>query len=361
MARNDLNWAILGDTHFGCKNDDQRLLQHMEQFMARFIDELVSRNIKTLITLGDFFDRRKFVNFVTLDTAKRAFFEPLKAADIRVHMIVGNHDVYYRNTNRINSVSLLVNEGQYPNVTVYTDPTTVNIDGLDVLMLPWVNAENYAASVEAVNTTTAQIVVSHLELAGFEYFKGMPAEHGQLDLDSLLRFDQVWCGHFHTKSSKGNIHYLGTPYEMNWSDWNDPKGWHIFDGTNLEFIRNERTYYTRLFYDDADSQRIERAIKKHASLKDHWVKITIKRKGHPILFERFLDWVSESQPADINVIDETNAIKELVDAKITAPLGTLDMVKTFIDDELETGLDKAKIYDKIRRLYVAAKETAEDE
>ena len=71
MARNDLNWAILGDTHFGCKNDDQRLLQHMEQFMTRFIDELVSRNIKTLITLGDFFDRRKFVNFVTLDTAKR--------------------------------------------------------------------------------------------------------------------------------------------------------------------------------------------------------------------------------------------------------------------------------------------------
>lgn len=364
MSERKLNWVILGDQHLGARNDNKVLLKKFRKFyLEQFIPYLKENNVKTLITLGDFFDRRKFINFETLKESREMFFDPLRDAGIEVHMIIGNHDTYYKNTNKVNSVELLVNEGQYSNVRVYASPETVTIDGVRVLMLPWICAENYSESIEAIRNSDGRFVVAHLEMSGFEYHRGVISDHGHCDADLLARYEYVFTGHYHHKSSRGNIHYLGTPYEMNWNDWNDQKGFHHFDGSRLTFVPNPETSFIRLTYDDRNHKAIEEAIKTMPSYTDSWIKIVVKHKKHPITFERFVDAIAQTSPVDINIIDETNAVLAKVDdgGIEELPKDTLDVIRNFVYNELQTDLDKARIVEKIHKIYTLAKEVSEDE
>ena len=82
--------------------------------------------IKTLLILGDTFDRRKYVNFFSLKRSKEMFFNPLAEMDIKVHMLAGNHDTYFKNTNNVNSVDLLL--GEYPNINIIDSPQTIHLN-----------------------------------------------------------------------------------------------------------------------------------------------------------------------------------------------------------------------------------------
>lgn len=361
MKKSDLNWVILGDCHLGARSDSKIFHKIQKDFFNdQLFPYLEKHQVKTLITLGDFFDRRKFINYETLKIAKESFFDRLKEMGVSVHMIIGNHDTYYKNTNRVNSVQLLISENDYPNVRVYSEPETVTIDQVRVLMMPWINQENYEKTLNEIRDTNARFVVSHLEMKGFEYFRGVVSDHGHLDEEMLGRFEAVWTGHYHTKSSKGNIHYLGTPYEMNWSDYNDPKGFHHFNGSRLTFIENPKKIFVKVFYNDKDRSRVEKGLEQMDSFQDRYVKLVIREKNHPILFERFLDGILATNPINVNVIDETNKIQEVLESG-ELPSDTLEIVENFIYENLETDLTKDVILDKIRKIYYLAKETSEDE
>ena len=62
----------------------------------------------------------------------------------------------------------------------------------------------------------------------------------------------MFSGHFHHKSDDGQIYYLGPPYQIYWNDFDDPKGFHIFDTDTreLERIVNPYTLFSKIFYDD---------------------------------------------------------------------------------------------------------------
>lgn len=356
-----LDWLILGDLHIGHKGDHQGFRTIQRSF---FDDQLFpfirEKGVKTLIMLGDFFDRRKFVNFETLKFAKEAFFDVVRELGIETHMIIGNHDTYYKNTNKVNSIELVVNKEQYPNIHVYSSPETVTIDDVRVLMLPWICQENYSDSIKAIKDTDARFVVGHLELAGFEYHRGVESDRGHCDADLLGRFEAVWSGHYHTKSTKGNIHYLGTPYEMTWADYNDPRGFHTFDGQSLTFHENPNKVFVRIVYNDKNHKLIEDSLDKMPSFKNQYVKVVVRRKDDPILLERFLDVIAQTDPFDLNVIDETNKLIEVEDVT-DLPSDTLDIIEQFIQNEVETGLDKQKLLSKIQKIYFMAKEVADDE
>lgn len=357
-VKRKLNWVLITDLHFGARNDSKIFYRLYKNFYLNiFLPYLKNNNIKTLFMLGDFFDRRKFINFETLKLSREIFFDPLKEMGVQVHAIVGNHDVFYKNTNSLNSLELLIKSNQdYDNVFIYTEPTTTIVDDVKVLMLPWINQENYKKSLDLIKNSDGRFVFGHLELKGFEYHKGMFSDRGHCDTDLLERYEFVFSGHYHHRSNKRNIFYLGTPYELTWADYNDPKGFHLFDGTSLTFIENPIKNFVKIIYNDKDVKVIKKMLDEIDYLKDKFVKIVVRKKDNFILFERFVEKIEELGPADINIIDETNFIlnnEETQDEELF--FDTLDIINNFINNELKTDLSKEKLMRKIKNIYNEAK------
>ena len=121
--------AIITDTHFGCRKNSKIFHDYFLEFYEEvFFPYLESMGITTVIHLGDAFDSRKGIDFSALSWAKNNIFDRLQEMCIDVHLITGNHDCYYKNTNKVNAVDLLLRE--YKNVHVYDTATEVVLDGL---------------------------------------------------------------------------------------------------------------------------------------------------------------------------------------------------------------------------------------
>ncbi len=105
-------------------------------------------------------DRRKFVNFSILNQVRTKFIQRLREENIDFHCILGNHDVYYRNTNEVNSVRELFGS----DIKLYEKPEVVEFDGLQIALLPWVNKENHNDSVDFIKTASAPILLDILNL-----------------------------------------------------------------------------------------------------------------------------------------------------------------------------------------------------
>ena len=156
--------ALITDQHFGARNDSQLFLDYYEKFYSEvFFPKLMEEEIKTVLILGDTFDRRKYVNFNTLQKSKSMFFDKLRDNEISVYMLAGNHDTYYKNTNEVNSIDLLLRE--YENILVIDEPMTIHLnfknESDDILMIPWICADNYNRCLEEINNTTARLFIWH--------------------------------------------------------------------------------------------------------------------------------------------------------------------------------------------------------
>ena len=181
--------------------------------------------------------------------------------------------------------SLLLKE--YSNINVIDKPTTITIDGTDICMMPWICPENYQESIDMLNNTTAELCMGHFEIAGFAMYRGMESHDG-LSKDLFNKFDLVFSGHYHHRSSDKHIHYLGNPYEITWQDFNDPRGFHLFDLStrHLEFIENPYTMFSRIEYNDRDQEPIDLDA---LDLTNKYVKLIIVNKTDFYKFDKFVD------------------------------------------------------------------------
>jgi DNA repair exonuclease SbcCD nuclease subunit len=222
--------VLINDTHYGCRKGSKLFHDYFEQFYKNiFFPTLEQYGITTVIHMGDAFDSRKSIDYQSLEWAKRVVFEPLK--NYQVHMIVGNHDSYYNNTNNTNSPQLLLKD--YPNIRTYSSPTEIKVGNLDVLLLPWICMENEEKSLKMIKKTKAKVAMGHLELHGFRVNRQIIMEHG-LEANIFSNFKRVFSGHYHTRSDNGTVFYTGNPYEIYWTDVNDTRGFTIFDTETLE-------------------------------------------------------------------------------------------------------------------------------
>ena len=348
--------AVLGDTHFGARNDNQAFHDYFEKFYRDvFFPYLKENNINRIIQLGDLFDRRKYVNFYTLKRSKEYFFDELVTNDMFMYMFVGNHDTYFKNTNEVNSPELLLRDEYQRYMEIYSEPANVELqDGTAIAMLPWVCSGNYEQSMKFINNTKAQILFGHLELAGFEMHRGAINDHG-METKPFDKFDMVMSGHFHHKSSRGNIHYLGTPYEMTWSDYDDPKGFHIFDTETreLEFIRNPYSMFQKWFYNDTAANPLEGGI-DFTKASGAIVKVVVKNKTNPYWFDMYISALEKAGALDIQVVeDHLNLQLEDDDDIIDEAEDTLTILKNYANS-ITTNVETADLNKFLTDLYAEA-------
>lgn len=355
MKKNDFCVAIIGDVHFGVRGSSKIFHQNTINFFRRTVDSMLTRGVDTMILLGDVFENRKMVNFDTLYECKRGVFDMLLENNIKVYTIAGNHDVYYKNSNHINSLELLLPSSEYPNVThVTNEATEIEIHGNKFLFVPWVNKENYDSIGKVVDDSLARYMVAHLDMAGFEMHKGAISDRGHFEADRLHKFEMVLTGHYHTKSSRGNIHYLGTPYQTSWNDYGEEKGFHYLTNEGLEFVKNEDCSFYKFVYRDADGVPTELVKEiKETDLRDKYVRLIVKSKRNLKLFEQFVELIESKNPADLNILDETNFVNES-NEEVGEMTDTVTTIANFINDELETSLDKQRLMTSLASLYQMA-------
>lgn len=294
--------ALLTDTHFGGRQDSLIFDAYFEKFYRNvFFPTLQEQSITEMVHLGDIFCRRKFINFNILSRCREYYFSELHRLGIKVHQIVGNHDTFYKNTNSVNSPNLLL--GEYPNVTVYSEATEIELDGTKIAIVPWICSGNAKRSFQFIENTTAQVCMGHLELAGFQMHRGSFSEHGH-PMEAFSKFDMVFSGHFHHKSNFKNIWYLGAPYEITWADYDDPRGFHLFEPSKraLEYIQNPYFIHNKVTYSDRNKELEE--LLQLEDLSDSYVKVYVKDKLNPYWFDLFIDKIEKQGVHDIQIIDE---------------------------------------------------------
>lgn len=325
--------ALITDTHWGTHGDSPVYHDFFDKFYSEtFFPYLKENNIKTIIHLGDIVDRRKYISFVT---AKRLYDDFIKKCgdnNIDLHVIVGNHDTVFKNTNDYNSMKILYGHNIVDMFHWYEETTEIELGELKMLFVPWINSGNMEQSLERIKNTKAEILFGHLEIKGFEMYRGSINDHG-FELDIFDKFDMVMSGHFHHKSSSRNIHYLGAPYEMTWSDYNDDRGFHIFDTETreLEYVLNPHKIFNKVFYDDALKSQNDILNEDYSYVKDTNVKIIVRSKENPYLFDLFIDKINKYEPIKLQVVDDNFHLDlEDTDDIIDEAEDTFSILRNFI-------------------------------
>jgi len=338
--------ALITDQHL----DGRKGSLAFWNFFQRFYDEvffptLEKEKVSTIIDLGDTFDNRKSIDFNTFNRVKENYFERLQGYD--VHMLLGNHCTYYKNTNRVNSPELLLN--QYSNIRIYASPEHIKLGSKKFLMLPWINTENRDDVLKLLETSDADNVCGHLEINGFEVTPGMKFDHGGLEASVFKNFKRVWSGHFHHRSKKGNIQYLGNPYQMFWNDYKDTRGFHIYDTETdkLKFIPNPFEIFDKIFYNDKKEDYNKQDVFDY---KDKYIKIVVEEKWDYQMFETLVDRLYNLGVHGISIVENLVAEDNVAVIDVSSK-DTLTLLNEYID-EVEMSVSKTDLKNLMRSLYI---------
>jgi hypothetical protein len=341
--------ALITDTHWGVRNDQLAFLDNNKRFIDEvFLPYLDAHSIRTVIHLGDLVDRRKYLNINTAKRLRSDFIQPLHARGITPHLIIGNHDTYYKNTNSVNSIR----EFYEHDFTIYESAAEVEFDGVPILFIPWICDDNRDDTLKLIGATNAQIALGHLELAGFEMYRGSPVSHGD---DRVLfdKFDLVCSGHYHHRSTAGNIHYLGSHAEFTWSDYDDPKGFHVLDTETREvaFVENPFKMFRKVWYNDKDKTSEEVMDRDFSKYAGAYVKLIVSNKDNPFVFDLFTTKLYEAQPLEVTIVEDHRNM-DSIDEKdlLNEAEDTLTILSKYIGT-IESNVDNKELDKLMRSLY----------
>ena len=340
--------AIITDQHFGARKNSKLFHDYFLKFYENiFFPTLIKEGITTIIDMGDTFDSRKGVDFVSLEWAKNHYYDRLEELGITVHTIIGNHTAYYKNTNDLTGVGLFLRE--YDNVKIYPEAEEVRIDKTNFLFVPWINAENQEKTFELIEESDSPCVMGHLELNGFMATRGHFMENG-MDSNIFDKFERVYSGHYHMRSNKDNIFYLGNPYEMYWNDVNDRnRGFHLFDTDTLVHtpVNNPYQLFHNLYYEDTPHQMLD--ITKY---DQKILKVIVRKKSDPKQFEKYIDKLYSSNLAALKIVENFD-FTEGEEFEADESEDTISLLKRYIQ-ESEVDLDKSVITEILQDVYKEA-------
>lgn len=342
--------AILGDTHFGMRNDSTKFHDYYEKFYKDvFFPYLKENGITDIFQLGDLFDRRKYINFLSLSRSKEYFFSYLQENNITLHTLVGNHDLFWRESVSVNAQSLVL--GEYSNIKVYTEPTKVSMEDVSIDIIPWICRENEEQVSSFIRKSRSDLCFGHFEIAGFSMYKGMESHEG-LEASVFKQYSLVCSGHYHTRSQHGNITYVGTPGEMTWQDYDDPRGFHVYDleDKSLSFVRNPYVMFYKVVYDDKDGTTTDLSS---LDLKDAFVRVVVLNKTDFFAFDNFIETLYNKDCFEIKIVEDFAELNSGVIDQTVNLEDTVDVLTGYVDS-IDTIDSKDVVKSFMKSLYIEA-------
>lgn len=344
--------AVLNDTHCGIRNSSEIFLKNAADFYSKIFFPYCQENgIEQILHLGDYYDHRKFVNFKALNHNRKHFLDPLRKYKMKMDIIPGNHDTFYKNTNDLNSLKECL--GHYMNeIHIVMEPKVMEYGSLKIALLPWICQENYESSMRFISECKADWLGGHLELSGFDLMRGVKNLHG-MDHKLFSRFETVLSGHFHTASQQDNVWYLGSQLEFFWSDAHDPKYFHVIDTETreVEKVQNTFTLYEKIVYND---EKIDYNNYKMENLDGKFVKVVVINKSDTFVFDRFIDRIQNQNIHELKIAENFQEfLGENVNDEGLQVEDTGQLVDDYIDG-VDTDLDKDRIKVQMRELMTEA-------
>lgn len=220
---------LIGDLHFDASAGSEEVFnQQIKLFNEQIFPYMRENNINSIIQTGDITDNRTKISLNIQHRLKLELFDILEEYNYTMFTILGNHDIFYKTNLSIYSMEIF-EKAYKDNFTVIKNPTKLN----NLLLVPWLctkeDEENMFTKIKEVNPKG---IIGHFEISNFYVSKTYKAEHG---IDSKLFKDiKVFSGHYHLKQEEGNIHYLGTPFQDNWTSYGEQKFFYVIDDETLE-------------------------------------------------------------------------------------------------------------------------------
>lgn len=327
--------AIISDTHWGARNNSLIFLNYMKWWWREvFFPYCKENGITDVIHGGDFFDNRNNLNLLTMFYVKRFFLPLLDEYDVKLHIIPGNHDLYYRNDSEVTSLEVMRESFR---ALIYEEPTDVKIGDTTFFLCPWINKNNYDDTLKAMDNSSASVMVGHLEVAGFKMYKHSVAEEG-MDRNLFKKFDRVFSGHFHHPSTIGNITYLGSPFHITWQDYNDARGFVVYDTESgeHEYVENETCLFTRIVYDDSNGVNYKK--EPVDDLANRFVELVVEKKEKAAAYKDFVSRIHEVDTWSFEIIDKTELDISDLDIEVDAATmkhDTLTLTKHYINNAVD--------------------------
>ena len=225
---------MITDTHFDLKLGSQDILDVQMRAVNEMFDYMLANDIRHIFHLGDFTDNRKHISLNTIHHLQTQLFDKFVEHDFKMEYLVGNHDLHYKSTTEVNSMSIFA-KAYSDHFVVHDKPATIDYDGVKFQFVPWIIDD---VSID----DDADIILCHAELKDFYVMKGHKATHG-LSKD-LFKGKTVYSGHYHITQSEGKIKYLGNSFiQTSWSDFKDKKGFWVFDteDSSIQFVESKST------------------------------------------------------------------------------------------------------------------------
>jgi DNA repair exonuclease SbcCD nuclease subunit len=217
--------AIFSDLHLGVHSNSVEWHNYALEWVNWFRDECRRQNIKDIIFCGDWHHNRSEISVSTLQVSADIL-DIL--AEFNLIAITGNHDIYYKHRTDVNSISIF--KGR-KNVTILDQYQTLEAFDRTLSFCPW--------NTKPQDIEKSDVIFGHFEIETFRMTGYKVCEEGIKIKDLLNKSNLIISGHFHTRHEKkfgaGTILYVGNPFQMDFGDADNKKGYHILDLDTLEY------------------------------------------------------------------------------------------------------------------------------
>lgn len=345
---------ICGDTHFGELSNSEKYNKQLVEFFSWCVDIAKQQNIDTFIHMGDYYHSRNSINVETINYG-------IDGAQVlnshfsrdKLFVITGNHDIYYKDTLKINSLRIIE-----PYVSI-VDALECPIDIDDkILMTPWIcTPQQWDELVEEYQEVSHHVkyLFGHFEFNGFTVSEGHVMDHGH-SAKELNQYTKVFSGHFHSKQEQGNVLYVGTPIATTFAEANEPHGIHILDTDTgeIEFVEYTKVKVVSIPYteletiSDYDPQNTRIRVEFPDDLSDETIIDEVQDMLHELKFE------------EIKIKYQGSKTTQLLESVELSEIQDVENIDAVVLKFLEQATEVSGVDNQImKNYYIKAKEMGE--